>query len=204
MCHQPEKTHFCNECHHGSDDRLRVQAERAVGQPAPDGGRQVGREVVHRQVPHHEVLRRLPHRQEGRSRIAQAALLGPSGRHRPSPSTVRRPRQPSAKHALAAQESIESCEICHGAGGTEREVLQELPQAMRCRTRRSSRSSTPRPDGRTPRRVSDCHTLPRDLQQLPPHRLVVHEAVDQGPWCIGGQERCGQAASRSATRRTSA
>ena len=60
------------------EGRLRVRRQAAVGQPAPEGRRQVRREVVHREVPLAEVLRRLPHQQEGRARVAQAAHVDPS------------------------------------------------------------------------------------------------------------------------------
>ena len=49
-----------------------------MAEPAPEGGRQVRRQVLHRELPLAEVLRRLPHRQEGRAGVAQAEQVAPA------------------------------------------------------------------------------------------------------------------------------
>ncbi len=79
MCHgENEKDALLRQLPPRHRDRLRIQADATVDQPAPEGRRRVRRQVLHGELPLAEVLRRLSHGQERGSRIAQAAQLAPS------------------------------------------------------------------------------------------------------------------------------
>ncbi len=117
MCHgENEKTHFCDDCHHGEkvgyeyDDKQPwvTQHPKAVAK----SGVKSCTENCHSPkfcVDCHTGKRVVPasHR--------QARWTHPAS---PSQSVYgESAAQVKAKHALAAQESIESCEVCHGTGG---------------------------------------------------------------------------------------
>ncbi len=111
------------------EGRLRVRRRRSRGPTQhPEGRCQVRREVVHREVPLAEVLRRLPHRQAGSCRRRTTRALDQP----PKPSTVRvrRERRAGQGEARAGRSGVDR--VVRGLSRhrrSEREVLQELPQA---------------------------------------------------------------------------
>ncbi len=117
MCHGAnEKTHFCDDCHHGSAVKWEFDpASPWTAQQHPQAVAKSGIESCTKChdkkfcVDCHTSRKVVPgsHKQKYWTK--------------PSTPTVtvygKTPAQPSAKHALSAEESIESCEICHGDGG---------------------------------------------------------------------------------------
>ncbi len=118
MCHgKNEKTHFCDSCHHGSavgyeydvkSPWTTKQHPKAVAQ----SGVKACTESCHTAkfcVDCHTGRKVLPtsHKAAGWSKPIKKTV------------TVygEKPAEPSAKHALEAQKSIESCAVCHGEGG---------------------------------------------------------------------------------------
>ena len=132
MCHgKNEKTHFCDNCHHGTDGRLRVQRRSSRGPTQhPKAVAKSGVKSCTEKLPHAEVLPRLPHRARSRSRRRTSSATGLQAEAADGHGLRQEAgRSRRRNHALEAQKSIESCAVCHGDGGIEREVLQELPQA---------------------------------------------------------------------------
>ncbi|NTU72219.1 MAG: hypothetical protein HGB10_10450 [Coriobacteriia bacterium] len=119
MCHGDNaKTHFCDECHHGT----KVGHEYDVKKPwvnqhpaaVAESGVKACTEKCHSPkfcVDCHSSKRVFPssHRQGTWTHPATPAksVYGKSA------------AEAKAKHALAAKDSIESCEVCHGAGGLQ-------------------------------------------------------------------------------------
>ena len=117
MCHgENVKTHFCDECHHGT----KVGYEFNVKQPwipqhpkaVAESGVKPCTEKCHSPkfcVDCHTGKKVVPSSHDSRLWTHPAT---------PAKSVYgKSPAEAKAKHALAAQESIESCEVCHGAGG---------------------------------------------------------------------------------------
>lgn len=66
-----------------------------------------------------------------------------------------KPAAPAAKHALDAQKSMESCEVCHGPGGTKAKFCEschkvDLPHAAEFKTNHVSSKKNPKP-------CTQCH-----------------------------------------------
>ncbi len=118
MCHQPKKTQFCNECHHGKAVGYEYNKAVAWTTQHPKAVQKSGVKSCTAKchspkfcVDCHTGRKVVPssHRAAGWVKTAKKTV------------TVygQTPAAPSAKHALEAQKSIESCEVCHGAGGTQ-------------------------------------------------------------------------------------
>lgn len=116
QCHgKNEKTHFCDECHHGTKLKYEFNKSKPWINQHPEAVAKSGIKActschaVKFCVDCHTGRKVFPasHR--------EARWLRPKSR------TVTqfgsKPAEPTAKHATAALTSIESCEVCHGSGG---------------------------------------------------------------------------------------
>ncbi len=117
MCHGVnDKTHFCDECHHGTKVDHEFDAKKPWINQHPKAVAKSGvkacTEKCHTPkfcVDCHTRRRSFPRR------TSRQTWTHPV---KPSQSDYGKSDAPvKAKHALAAQDSIESCEVCHGAGG---------------------------------------------------------------------------------------
>lgn len=118
MCHgKNEKTYFCDSCHHGTavkwefDTKAPWTTKQHPKAVAASGVKACTEKchVAKFCVDCHTGKKVLP------ASHGQANWTKPKP---PGAMTVGdKPAAPSAKHALDAQKSIESCEVCHGSGG---------------------------------------------------------------------------------------
>jgi len=158
MCHGAnEKTHFCDSCHHG--EAIEYEYDKAAPwitqhpKAVAESGVKSCTEKCHSPkfcVDCHTGKRVVP------------ASHRPRTWTRPKTPTVtvygEKPAAPSATHALEAQKSMESCEVCHGPGGTEAKFCKSchglaLPHADEFKKNHVSSKNSPR-------RCVQCHTWP--------------------------------------------
>ncbi|MDO8848207.1 MAG: cytochrome c3 family protein [Coriobacteriia bacterium] len=163
FCHQQSATYFCDSCHHGTKVDWTFD-------PAAPWQNQHAKTVVekgvagclgacHEQqfcVDCHTALQPLP-----TSHTAADWLHG--GLTVTSyPDT---PAVPSAAHALSAQKSIDSCDVCHGPGGISAAFCAnchgiEMPHPDQFKTNHVSGASTPQVCANCHKAAelcSDCH-----------------------------------------------
>jgi nitrate/TMAO reductase-like tetraheme cytochrome c subunit len=157
MCHQPEKTQFCNKCHHGTyinfDYKVAVPWVNQHPAAVAKGGIAPCTDKCHTKkfcADCHTGRKVIPasHKQRFWTRpiVPTVTVYGKSA------------AKPSAKHAVAAQESIESCEICHGSGGPNAKFCKschayEMPHPAEFKQFHSKTGA------KNPKSCQRCHTF---------------------------------------------
>ena len=177
MCHGDNaKTHFCDDCHHGTKVELGVRHQARRGSSSTRRPSPSRREGVHRAVPHAEVLRRLPHR---RARSFPASHKQANWTQPQAPTRDRLRQEAGA--AVSAKHALDGSEVHRVVRGLprrrrhERHVLQELPQARDAAPGRVQ--EVPRRDRQEePERVRELPPVQGAVQQLPPRRFVARRS----------------------------
>lgn len=133
MCHgENEKTFFCDSCHHGSAVNHEFDKKtpwlKQHPKPVASSGVKSCTERCHTAkfcVDCHQGKNVVPasHKDSKWTRNKRTVTV-----------FGKTPAAPSANHALEAQKSMESCEVCHGSGGTESKFCKschrlEMPHA---------------------------------------------------------------------------
>lgn len=116
MCHGDNaKTHFCDDCHHGKKINGEFDAKVTWVKQHPAAVEKSGMESCFKQchekkfcVDCHTKTKAVPSSHRKKDWLHK---------NRTQTAYGQTPAKPSAAHALSAQQSIESCEICHGTGG---------------------------------------------------------------------------------------
>ena len=131
MCHgENEKTHFCDSCHHGTAIDFEYDAKQPWANQHPKAVVKSGVKSCTESA-----TRRSSASTATPSKVVPASHKQASWLRPKSPTVTvygEKPAQASANHALEAQKSVESCEVCHGAGGIQAKFCkdchrQELP-----------------------------------------------------------------------------
>ncbi len=157
LCHQVKKTNylFCNNCHHGSasnwkyDAKTPWQTQHAKAVSANGVTGCLGK--CHEQkfcVDCHTKLKPLP------SSHKDAKWLRDKLTVTKYPGTA---AVPTGKHALAATKAIDSCDVCHGPGGTNAKFCKschgmEMPHPDTFKKNHVS-------GAKTPKLCANCHTF---------------------------------------------
>jgi nitrate/TMAO reductase-like tetraheme cytochrome c subunit len=175
MCHQVKKTNyqFCNECHHGTkvnwkyDPKVawRTQHAKAVS----TNGVSTCFGACHDQkfcVECHTKLKPLPASHKDAKWLRDKLTVTKYG------SAA---AQPSGKHALAALKAIDSCDVCHGPGGTNAKFCKgchgmEMPHPDAFKKNHVS-------GRKTPQLCANCHTFKEVCSDC--HHV---DAVNGVPW----------------------
>ncbi len=157
MCHgENEKTAFCDNCHHGTkagDWKFDKKVPWTTKQH-PDAVAKGGVEAC---TSCHAV-KFCVDCHTGRKVYPDSHKAGTWTKPKsPGALTVfgSKPAAPSAKHSVAAQKSIESCEVCHGSGGIKAKFCAgchkvDLPHAAEFKTNHVSSKKNTKP-------CAQCH-----------------------------------------------
>jgi len=159
MCHGVnEETFFCDDCHHGT--KVDFTFDKAVPWTAKQHPQAVAKSGVSSCTESCHAAKFCVDCHTGRNIVPASHDAGTWTR--PSKPTVtdygKTPAAPSATHALEAQKSMESCEVCHGAGGTEAPFCKgchrlELPHPAEFKKNHVSSQSNRET-------CANCHTWP--------------------------------------------
>ncbi len=157
LCHQVKKTDylFCNNCHHGSaskwtyDPKVKWTTQHAKAVTTNGVAGCLG--TCHEQkfcVDCHTKLKPVPTSHKDAKWLRDKLTVTAYG------STA---AAPSGKHALAAGKAIDSCEVCHGAGGTGSKFCKgchgmDMPHPDTFKKNHVSGS-------KTPKLCANCHTF---------------------------------------------
>ncbi len=157
LCHQVKKTDylFCNNCHHGSasnwkyDPKVEWQTQHAKTVSTNGVAGCLGK--CHEQkfcVDCHTKLKPVPTSHKDAKWLRDKLTVTKYG------ST---PAAASGKHALSAAKAIDSCEVCHGSGGTDSKFCKschgmEMPHPDTFKKNHVS-------GAKTPKLCSNCHTF---------------------------------------------
>jgi hypothetical protein len=157
LCHQVKKTGylFCNNCHHGSaskwtyDPKVKWTTQHAKAVTTNGVAGCLG--TCHEQkfcVDCHTKLKPVPTSHKDAKWLRDKLTVTAYG------STA---AAPSGKHALAAGKAIDSCEVCHGAGGTGSAFCKgchgmDMPHPDTFKKNHVSGS-------KTPKLCANCHTF---------------------------------------------
>jgi len=157
LCHQVKKTDylFCNNCHHGSasnwkyDPKVKWQTQHAKTVSTNGVAGCLGK--CHEQkfcVDCHTKLKPVPTSHKDAKWLRDKLTVTKYG------SAA---AQPSGKHALSAAQAIDSCEVCHGSGGTDSKFCKgchgmEMPHPDTFKKNHVS-------GAKTPKLCSNCHTF---------------------------------------------
>lgn len=119
MCHgKNDQTHFCDSCHHGKSVKWTYDAAKPWQVQHASAVKTTGVKACTTRCHQaqfcydcHTKTKAFPssHKQSGWAKplVPTVTVYGKT------------PAKPSALHALDAQKSMDACEVCHGAGGTE-------------------------------------------------------------------------------------
>ncbi|MBI5231742.1 MAG: NapC/NirT family cytochrome c [Coriobacteriales bacterium] len=115
MCHTKKNPNFCNECHHGTAIKYELKDKPKWVNQHPKAVEESGLNSCFEKC--HE--KKFCVDCHTKRRVVPASHEPGSWLHKDRTVTVygQQAAKPSATHALSAQKSIESCEICHGSGG---------------------------------------------------------------------------------------
>ena len=146
LCHKQSETYFCDSCHHGS--KVDWTFDPAVAWQTQHASTVVEKGVAgclgacHEQqfcVDCHTKLQPLPTSHQAADWL-----------HKGLTATVfpDTPAVATASHAIAAAKSVDSCEVCHGTGGTESAFCKgchgmEIPHPDTFKTNHVSGRNTP-------------------------------------------------------------
>lgn len=134
MCHgKNEETHFCDNCHHGTQIDFEYNAKESWTTQHPDAVASAGVSSCTKSC--HSV-KFCSDCHTGKN-VVPASHKSATWTHPKTPAVTvygKTPAKATAEHALAAQKSMESCEVCHGSGGTESKFCKgchglELPHS---------------------------------------------------------------------------
>ncbi len=159
MCHTSVDPNFCNNCHHGEKIGWEYKADQPWTNQHPQAVAKSGVKsctekchTVQFCSDCHTKGKVVPqsHKQANWTRPAAPTMT----QYGSQPAT------PSAQHALSAQQSMESCEVCHGAGGTNAAFCMnchklEMPHTAEFK---QFHAKTGRDN---PKVCENCHTWPQ-------------------------------------------
>ncbi|PKQ15431.1 MAG: hypothetical protein CVT67_09425 [Actinobacteria bacterium HGW-Actinobacteria-7] len=156
QCHgDNSKTHFCDSCHHGESVNFEYDKNAQWTQQHPKA---VAKSGIRSCTENCHVTKFCEDCHKGR-KVVPASHKAKNWK-RPTKPTVtvfgKTPAEPSAVHAMEAQKSIESCSICHGAGGANAAFCKgchklEMPHPAEFKKQHVSGKKTPRVCG-------NCHS----------------------------------------------
>ena len=163
LCHQQSTTFFCDSCHHGSkvdwtfDPAVVWQTQHAKTVVEKGVAGCLG--ACHEQqfcVDCHTALKPLPTSHQAGDWLHGGLTVTAY----PDTHAVA-----TASHAISAQKSIESCEVCHGTGGTASAFCanchgMEIPHPDQFKTNHVSARANPAPCANCHKAAelcSDCH-----------------------------------------------
>lgn len=148
LCHQTKKTSFlfCNNCHHGTksnwtyDPKVKWETQHAKAVTTNGVAGCLG--ACHEQkfcVDCHTKLKPLPTSHKDAKWLRDKLTVSNYGTAAAAPS---------GKHALAAVKAIDSCDVCHGPGGTNAKFCKgchgmEMPHPDTFKTNHVSGRKTP-------------------------------------------------------------
>ncbi|MDO8949566.1 MAG: NapC/NirT family cytochrome c [Actinomycetota bacterium] len=191
LCHNTKKTNsqFCNECHHGTasnwkyDPKIKwgTQHAKAVSTNGVKGC--LGK--CHEQkfcVDCHVKLKPLPASHKDAKWLRDKLTVTKY------PGT---PAAPSGKHTLAATKAIDSCDVCHGPGGTNAKFCKachgtEMPHPDTFKKNHVS-------GRKTPAMCANCHTfkeLCSDCHHVGAKNGVAWQKQHPVPVASGGTAQC--------------
>lgn len=149
MCHgKNEKTGFCDGCHHGT--KVGWEFDKAQPWTQQQHPKAVAKSGVKSCTSCH--LTKFCVDCHTGKKVYPASHDAAFWTEPKFPGALTRygtkPAEPSAKHAVAAQTSIESCEVCHGSGGLTSAFCKgchkvELPHAAEFKTNHVSSKKNP-------------------------------------------------------------
>jgi nitrate/TMAO reductase-like tetraheme cytochrome c subunit len=197
MCHgENEKTFFCDSCHHGSAinyefDKKSSWTEKQHPKPIASSGIESCLDRCHttKFCEDCHTQRKVYPSSHNAGDWTRPKAPGAVTKYGSEPAKV------GAKHALDAQKSIKSCEVCHGSGGANSSFCRschvvEIPHAAEFKTNHVSSKKDPKPCQNCHQFTelcSNCHHVDSSTTQP---WIQVHGGASNKNGATGCVEKC--------------